>query len=126
MIRFPLFFAAVVIIGVGFLSIQQLDRQAGLPLLLGALTLGGGFLICGLFSLKMLWHGLIGAGILALLGVGRGLLNLPDFAAYLAGERTRGSAPALEFAVLAICAFVLARVWIAFKKERTRRTLEGS
>ncbi len=37
-----------------------------MALMFGSLTLGGGFIICGLFSIKMLWHGVIGAGVLAL------------------------------------------------------------
>ncbi len=92
--------------------------------LLGSLTLGGGFLICGLFSLKMLWHGILGAGVLALLGLGRGFMNLPGIAQFFSGDRPRGNAPAFELATLIICAYLLIRIWQAWSKERIRRGLE--
>ncbi len=120
MIRVPIFTAGAGIIGLGFIGMGQLDKNSGLAFLVGALTLGGGLLICGFFSMKMLWHGIMGAGILALLGVGRGFLNFPDFAKYLTGERERENAPAFEFAVMLICAFLLIRVYRAWSQERIR------
>lgn len=123
MIRFQIFITAAIILGIGFLGKNTLDKDSGMAFLLGALTLGGGFLICGLFSIKMLWHGVIGAGILALLGVGRGIMNLPDLASFFAGERPRGACPLFEVIVLIVCALLLFRVYITWKEERSRKML---
>ena len=124
MVRFSIFLAAAAIIGMGLLGLTKLDEANGIAFLLGSLTLGGGFLICGLFSLKMLWHGILGAGILALLGLGRGIVNLPEIAQFFSGNRPRGNAPAFELATLIICAYLLIRIWQAWTKERIRRGLE--
>ncbi len=108
----------------GVLGLTKLDEANGMAFLLGSLTLGGGFLICGLFSLKMLWHGILGAGVLALLGLGRGFMNLPEIAQFISGERPRGNAPAFELATAIICAYLLIRIWQAWSKERIRRRME--
>lgn len=120
MLRFLIFLSGVTIIGFGFFGLNLLEKKLGMAFLLGSLTLGGGFLICGFFSLKMQWHGFIGAGILALLGFGRGIMNLPGIAGFFLGDRTRGSAPALELASLVICAILLFRIWRAWSNERLR------
>lgn len=57
-------------------SLGILEKPASLGFFQGAITLGGGLLICFAFSLKMQWHGIIGAGVLALLGFAKGLGNL--------------------------------------------------
>ncbi|MBG7606463.1 MAG: hypothetical protein IZT59_00290 [Verrucomicrobia bacterium] len=124
MVRFSIFIAAAAIIGLGVIGMNQLDKDNGMAFLLGALTLGGGFLICGLFSLKMQWHGIVGAGVLALLGLGRGILNLPGIAQFFSGDRPRGSAPAFELATLIICAYLLLRIWQAWTRELIRRRME--
>ena len=122
--RFQVFFSGVVVIGLGVAAMQLLGREQALGLLHGALTLGGGLLICGLFSLKMKWHGIIGAGVVALLGAARGLGNLPDLAQFLAGERERGAAPVLELGVTAVCAVLVVRVLAELARERIRRMLD--
>jgi len=124
MIRAYIFISALAIIAIGIIGANQLDKEQAPPFLLGALTLGGGLMICGLFSIKMLWHGITGAGVLALLGFGRGILNIASVAEYITGNRTRGPAPMLEFAATLICAFLLLRVVDAWRRERTRRLLE--
>jgi len=123
--RIPIFLSAVVIITTGIAGTGQLEKQAGLGFLLGGLTLGGGLFICGLFSIRMLWLGMLGAGVLALLGLGRGVLNIPGGVDYFSGERTRGTAPLLELGVTLVCAFLLIHVWQAWKRERIRRMLVG-
>lgn len=122
--RICLFLAAAAIIGLGALGTIRLEREAGMAFLLGSLTLGGGFLICALFSLNMPWHGIIGGGVLALLGFGRGVLNAPDFAEFLTGSRQRGIAPLLEITVATVCIVVLLRIYGAWSRERVRRALE--
>ncbi|MFM2196828.1 MAG: hypothetical protein RLZZ505_260 [Verrucomicrobiota bacterium] len=119
-VRFFIFLAAAAILGLGFFGLTELEKEAGMGFLLGCLTLGGGFLITALFSLKMPWHGIIGAGTLALLGLCRGALNFPDFAKYLVGERERGVAPALELCVSLVCAMLLIRVLRVWAAERKR------
>jgi hypothetical protein len=124
LMRIRIFFSGAAIIALGLVSGRLLDEDAASGFLHGSLTLGGGLLICGLFSLKMRWHGVIGAGVLALLGAARGLGNLPDLAAFVAGERERGPAPVLELGVTAVCLALLPGVLVALYRERLRRMLE--
>ena len=120
LVRVFIFLAALVTIGLGFYGTELMEKDNGMAFLLGCLTLGGGFLITGLFSLKMPWHGVIGAGVLALLGFGRGVLNFPAFAKYLIGERDRGVAPALELCITLICAMLLMRVIRTLAAEKAK------
>lgn len=122
--RFQIFFSGAAVIGLGVAAMNTLERNQSLGFLQGALTLGGGLLICGLFSLKMKWHGIVGAGVLALLGAARGIGNLPDLALFLSGERERGAAPVLELGITMVCLVLLARVLAALYRERIRRMLE--
>lgn len=124
MIRAYIFLIGAAIIGIGFLALSRVDKDAAMGLMVGSLTLGGGLIICGIFSIKMLWHGLIGAGVLALLGFGRGILNLSDAAKYIVGERPRGNEPMFELAVTILCALLLTRIMSAWRRERMRRMLE--
>lgn len=122
--RIQIFFGGALILALGALAMRLLDPHAALAFFQGTLTLGGGMIICGLFALKMQWHGIIGAGVLALLGAARGLGNIPDFLKLLAGDHDRGPAPALELAVTLVCLVLLSRVLRALQRERTRRMLE--
>ncbi len=119
--RFQLFFSGLAIVALGIAGFNALDGEAGLGFLTGSLTLGGGIVICGLFTLKMPWHGLIGAGVLALLGAGRGLPNLAALPQYWLGDRSRGPAPLIESAIALICILLLLHVVRALKVERARR-----
>jgi hypothetical protein len=120
--RLLIFLSGAVILALGFVAHHLLGKTEALAFIQGSLTLGGGLVICGLFSLKMPWHGLIGAGVLALLGTTRGAANLPDALKLFAGDRSRGPAPALG--VTAVCLLLLVRVLAALQRERTRRMLE--
>lgn len=122
--HFQIFFSGAAVVGLGAAAMQTLERNQAFAFLQGALTLGGGLLICGLFALKMKWHGIIGAGVLALLGAARGIGNLPDLAHFLSGERERGAAPVLELGVTVVCLVLLMRVLAALYRERIRRMLE--
>lgn len=123
--RFQIFFSGVAVLALGLAAMRILEKDAAFGFLQGTLTLGGGFLICGFFSLKMKWHGIIGGGVLALLGAARGLGNLPDLASFLAGERERGPAPVLESGITLICLVLLLRVLAGLNRERIRRMLDG-
>lgn len=122
--RIQVFVSALVIIALGVTATRVLGKSESLGFLTGALTLGGGILICGLFSLKNYWHGLIGAGVMGLLGAARGLGNLPDLFRLIQGDRHRGAAPIMEMGVAMICLLLLIRVVGALLRERTRRMLE--
>jgi hypothetical protein len=126
MIRVYIFIIGLAIITVGFIGQSRIDEQDAMGLLIGSLTLGGGIIICGAFSFKMLWHGVTGAGVLALLSFGRGLFNLPDAAKYIVGDRIRGHAPMFELAVTILSALLLTRILAAWKRERMRTMLEES
>ena len=122
--RFQVFFSGAIVLALGISSLQVLERAEAMGFLQGALTLGGGIVICGLFSLKSYWHGLIGAGVLALLGSARGMGNLPDLLKLAGGDHHRGAAPVMELGVTLICLLLLTRVFRALRREKTRRMLE--
>ena len=122
--RLQVFFCGAAVIALGVAAMNVLERNQAMGYLQGALTLGGGLLICGLFSLKMKWHGIIGAGVLALLGAARGLGNLPDLALFFSGQRERGATPVMELGITVVCLVLLMRVLAALYRERIRRTLE--
>lgn len=123
--RVYIFVCGLTVLATGAAAISILERPASIGFIQGALTLGGGILICGIFSIKMRWHGIIGAGVMATLGAARGIANFPDLAKFLTGDRPRGSAPILEFGVTAISILLLVRVIRALALERTRRMLES-
>jgi hypothetical protein len=124
MIRAYIFLIGVAIIAIGILAQTRIEKEAAMALLVGCLTLGGGFIICGLFTIKMKWHGILGAGALSLISFARGLFNLPDAAKFIAGERPRGNEPIFELAVTILSALLLTRILAAWSKERRRRMLE--
>lgn len=122
--RALIFGTGILVIALGFLGKRELPGDPGFAFLQGALTLGGALAICGVFSLRMRWHGCIGAGVVALLGAARGAGNLPDLARYFAGERVRGLAPLFEGAITLACLALLLAVLRVLQRERARRLLE--
>ncbi|MEO7100360.1 MAG: hypothetical protein ABI162_13430 [Luteolibacter sp.] len=123
--RIFVFVCGATIVAMGLATTHLMSRDLSMGFFQGALTLGGGILICGLFSLKMPWHGLIGAGVLALLGAARGLGNLPGIVKFVMGERLRGSLPVFEFGVMVICVLLLMRIIRTLRREHLRRMLES-
>jgi len=112
-VRALIFIAGFLLAGLGILAF----RSSGDPMLLqGGLTLGGGWIICGLFSLRSKWHGLIGAGLLAFLGGIRTLPALPKL----------GRDPAAAFTAGAglLCMIVLFTVVRTLLAERRRLAIE--
>ncbi len=122
--RLQIFISGAAIVALGLAAPRLLEKQEAMAFLQGALTLGGGILICGLFSLKNPWHGLIGAGVMALLGAARGAANAPDLLKLAQGDAPRGNAPVMELGVTLLCLVLLLRVLRALQRERTRRMLE--
>lgn len=122
--RFFIFLTGLCVLASGAVALDQLPKPQAMQFLDGALKLGGGLLICGIFSLKMHWHGIIGAGILALLGLARGLGNLPGLFKFITGDRSHATAPLLEAGVTALCLLLFVRVIRELYRERLRRMLE--
>jgi len=123
--RYYIFLCGAAILAAGGAAMVVLSKADSLGFLIGAMQLGGGIVICGLFSLKMRWHGIIGAGILALLGAARGLGNAPGWAKFMMGERPHGATPLLEMAVTLISLLLLVKIIQALFQERTRRMLDS-
>ena len=121
--RLFLFVCGGTIVAMGVAALQLMDRSQSLGFSRDALTLGGALVICGLFSIRMFWHGLIGAGVVALMGAAMGLTRLPGVFQFFQGERLRGSLPVFEFGVTVICLLLLTRVVRVLKRERLRRML---
>ncbi len=121
--RFFIFLVGLCVVASAAVALQQLPKLQAMEYLDGALKLGGGIIICGIFSLKMEWHGIIGAGILALLGLARGLANLPGLFKFLTGDRSHETAPLLEAGVTLLCLLLFVRVIREIYRERLRRML---
>lgn len=116
-----IFGTGALVIGCGIAAVNLLGGNPGFALLRDALTLGGGLFICGFFALRSRWHGIIGAGVLVLLGAGRGLMNVPGAFRYFSGDSSRGAAPVLELIVTVACLVLLAGVVRVLSRERARR-----
>lgn len=119
--RFQIFFSGAAVLALGYAAMESLDGPERFGFLTGALTLGGSLIICGLFSLRMRWHGIVGAGVIALLGASRGIENLAELPRFWIGERPRGPAPLLESAVALICILLLVHVVRTLLAEKRRR-----
>lgn len=122
--RYYILLCGVVILAMGVAAMFILEKTDGQGFLYGAMQLGGGLLICGIFTIRMPWHGMIGAGVIALLGTARGLANLPGFVKFLGGNRDHGTTPLLELGVTIICFLLFLRVVQVLQRERLRRMLE--
>jgi len=124
--RFLLFLCGISVLALGgaALGSELIDHNQAMGFLVGALSLGGGLIISGLFSIRWYWHGLLGGGIMALLGFGRGVLNLPNLLHYLRGDRETGPLPVLETAITVISLLLLVATFKAVVAERHHRLLE--
>ncbi|MCX6874267.1 MAG: hypothetical protein NTW21_10735 [Verrucomicrobia bacterium] len=121
--RIQIFGSGFAVLALGCAAMHILERPAAYGFLTGALTLGGALILCGLFSLRNRWHGIIGAGVLALLGASRGIENLAALPKFWLGERGCGPALLLESAVALICILLLSRVVRTLLAEKKRRLL---
>ncbi len=115
--------AGLLVASTGIFGLQTLGAVLGFPVLHGCLTLGGALVIVGLFSIRMPYHGIIGAGVVALLGAARGLMNLPDVARFISGDRPRAHTPLIELAITIVCLIVLVHTFRWLMRERVRRML---
>lgn len=117
--RLVILIAGLAILGLGIWAQSLLPKREAMAFLQGTLTLGGGLLICAAFTLRMHWHGILGAGVLALLGMASGLVNIPKFFP----PHTPNAQSYLELAVTAISAALFARIITALIEEKSRRQL---
>lgn len=123
--RYYIFGCGAAIVAMGIASLSVLPKDYAIGFLQGALTLGGGILIGGFFSIRMQWHGIIAAGILALLGAARGVGNLPGLIDFIGGKQPRGATPILELGVTLISLLLLVKVIRFLQQERLRQMLEA-
>lgn len=109
--RALIFIAGLAICGLGFAFYKTAED---FPLLQGGLTLGGGLVICGLFSLRSKWHGITGAGILGFLGIMRAVPAL--------WSGFKEGVPSARFEVIAgaFCLLVFLAAVRVLMAERTR------
>jgi membrane protein implicated in regulation of membrane protease activity len=112
--RILIFASGILMTALGFVGMSALGDPG---LFQGALTLGGGWIICGLFSLSSRWHGILGAGILALLGAARCAPALPRIG--------QGGAETLQAVAFVVCTVVLVAVIRAARAERARQSREA-
>jgi len=124
--RTHIFLTGILILAAGIAGMSFLPKMPGFEFLRGGLTLGGALVICGIFTIRMYWHGIIGAGIVSLIGTGKGLMGIMAVPDWFRGDRTRGIAPFLELGILILCMVLLLRVLKALQAERTRRMLEAN
>ncbi len=104
--RLTILIVGLLILALGFWATSLLPKKEAMAYLQGSLTLGGGLLICAAFTFRMLWHGIIGAGVLALLGMVRGLGNIPKFFP----PHSPNANAYLELAITALSAALFARL----------------
>src|SRR5690606_16234824 len=98
--RILLFAAGLLTGALGFVAFH---RWALPSMLQDGLTLGGGWIICALFTYRAKWHGIAGGAMLALLGAARAFPSLAKFPAALAQG---GGAPAVQ-ALVALISLVV-------------------
>jgi len=110
-----IFTAGIMTTVLGFAAESKLGDPA---LFQGAITLGGGWIICGFFTYHSKWHGIIGSGVLALLASARcapAVLSL--------GKPDAPAAP-FQAAALIIALVVLISAVRVLRAERARRQIE--
>jgi hypothetical protein len=105
-------------LAVGLLGFLFFKKPDDFPILQGGLTVGGGLIICGLFSLRSKWHGIAGAGILSFLGVMRAVPAL------WSGFREGVPSARFEAFAGAVCLIVFIAAVRALLAERTRLAVE--
>jgi Na+/proline symporter len=116
-VRLTILITGLIILALGFWATSLLPKREAMAYLQGTLTLGGGLLICAAFTLRMHWHGIIGAGVLALLGMVRGLGNIPKFFP----PQSPNANAYLELAITSLSAALFARVIHTLLQEKSRQ-----
>lgn len=123
--RLHIILTGIVILLVGIAGLFFLPKLPAMEFFRGGATLGGALVICGFFTLNSYWYGVIGAGVISLIGAGKGLLGLSSMKDFILGQSNRGFAPPIELGITIACIVLLFRCVSAMKAERTRRMLEA-
>jgi len=110
--------------GLGLLGASGLEAPAALGYATTGFTLGGALLICGLFSLKNFWHGIIGGGVVALIGAVHNATAIIGVLRGLAIGTGIQLPDACRASISVLCFALLAAVIKALLRERARRQLE--
>lgn len=125
--RTALLITGLIILACGFAGKMMLPgRNESFSFLQGGLSLGGAFLICYFFSRNNYWHGMMGSGVVALLGLCRSVINLPNWTAWCQHSSPKPPAtPLLEMLVALLCLWHLIRTIRLLLDERTRRSRQS-
>lgn len=123
--RLHIIVTGIVILLVGIAGLFFLPKLPAMEFFRGGATLGGALLICGFFTFNSYWYGVIGAGVISLIGAGKGLLGITGMKDFILGQSNRGVAPLIELGITVLCLILLFRCVSAMKAERTRRMLEA-
>ena len=123
--RLHIILTGIVILLVGIAGLFFLPKLPAMEFFRGGATLGGALVICGFFTFNSYWYGVIGAGVISLIGAGKGLLGIAGMKDFILGQSNRGIAPAIELGITVACIVLLFRCVSAMKAERTRRMLEA-
>lgn len=106
----------------GVLSHWFVEKMEFLGFLNGALTVGGSLLICAGFMRAWHWHGMLGAGVVALLCAARGLGNVPHLLPM--GGKGPSNLAYFEFLVTLLTSLVVIFLVRALLAEKRRRSIE--
>lgn len=113
--RALIFIFGILATALGFIA----EKALGDPSLLqGAMTLGGGWIICGFFIGYSKWHGIAGAGILALLGAARCAPSIFKL------NQAQPSPELFQLIAFILCTGLLIAVVRCLIAERNRRQIE--
>lgn len=119
--RFQIFLAGFAVLALAYAGSEVLFGDERLGFIIDALKLGGALLICGLFSLRMPLHGMLGAGVVALIGAAFGAQNLAVVPGFWFGKRPADPVALLSSAAALICLLLVlsvVRFLIAAKRRR--------
>ncbi len=123
--RLTIFLSGLLVLALGVTASRLMEKPAAYGFLTESLTLGGALVICSLFALRNRWHGIIGAGVIALLGASRGIENIAALPAVLLGNSAPVTVSLLGPAIALICIGLLVIVVRALFAEKTRRLVAG-
>jgi hypothetical protein len=122
--RFQIFLAGFAVLALAYAGSEVLFDDERLGFLIDALKLGGALLICGLFSLRMPLHGMIGAAVVALIGASFGIQHFAVIPRFWFGERRPEPVEMLSSAATLICVLLVVSVLRFLFAEKRRRLLE--
>jgi len=124
--RFQIFLAGFAVLALAYAGAEALFGDERLGFIIDALKLGGALLICGLFSLRMPLHGMLGAAVVALIGALYGAQHLAVIPRFWFGERRPDPVALLSSAAALICVLLVVGVVRFLFAEKRRKSLEDA